>query len=176
MRHTLDVTQLCTSRLWSLERASAAPCLPMCRAGAMITLVACIATRRESSRIPNRIVSYRIGSDRIGSVRQSSATETVAVCDCASAVSVLCAVEGALRRSRSRSGSRSPTRNAEGEAAIREAKFPDALPPEQSARRERVPIERDDFPGPVATALIIAEKRTRRPLLLSALSLSLSHA
>lgn len=70
-------------------------------------------------------------------------------------------MEGALRRSRSRSGSRSPTRNAEGEAAIRESKFPDALPPEHSGRRDRAPIERDDFPGPVATALIIAEKRTR---------------
>ena len=147
-----------------------------CRCNDYVSCMHCDAEGIVSYPESYRIVSYRIGSDRIGSVRQSSATETVAVCDCASAVSVLCAVEGALRRSRSRSGSRSPTRNAEGEAAIREAKFPDALPPEQSARRERVPIERDDFPGPVATALIIAEKRTRRPLLLSALSLSLSHA
>lgn len=115
--------------------------------------------------------SYRIGSP-------DSATSAVCCVSCAVLRYVLCAVEGALRRSRSRSGSRSPTRNAEGEAAIREAKFPDALPPDQSARRDRVPIERDDFPGPVATALIIAEKRTLvsflPPLLSARLTLTLT--
>ena len=51
----------------------------------------------------------------------------------------------------------SPPRSAEQDEAIRAAGFPGAMPPAPGEPRLR-PIEREDFPAPAASALILAEK------------------
>ena len=54
---------------------------------------------------------------------------------------------------------RSPTRTPEQDEAIRAAGFPGAMQPAPGELRQR-PIEREDFPAPAASALILAEKCT----------------